>query len=178
MKYILFILPLFLFACKTTRTVSRTDEQVTTQRKDSVQVQQHVDTHTEEYNDTLRTNSYVPLPTAPSTGSGAVGEIVQAESKGVKVTAVITPRRDTAGRVTGSDVTLTAIAKPTTTTDTHAETNTSATHQQDKQSEVQQSVKQKEKPFALIPVWAWIAAGVVALYFAYRAIKKFILKIP
>jgi len=136
-------------------------------------------TETKTYGDTLSTQSFVPA--APATDTGQMAQdttsVTDTESShGIKFKETFTPQYNKAGKYTGDKVSVVAIAKPTTTTDTQETkaASVSTTIVKDSTAKVQSTTKTT----AGIGFGSWVLIGglivvaAVVIYFVF--IKKLI----
>lgn len=171
MRHVLFILTIFLFvSCRTQKSLTKARTETTMTTKDSIHTVIEQTVKVNEFDDTLRTNSYVPFDFAQGPQSDRT---VTAESKGIKVTAIVTPRRDSTGKIVGNDIHLEAVAKPVKTVEESRQETVSS--KQETVSSQQSVVKSKEtkKPLLGFPWWVWVIGVGVIIVVIIRFGKKY-----
>lgn len=166
----------FLTGCGSIKKTEKTATQVhKTLNVDSVVTTQKA-TETKFYGDTLTGKSHISTAETDTSGNDKP-DSTEAESAGLKIKIKVTPKRNSAGHVTGSTIEYSAVAKPVAQTNSTEVGKLAFT-----KSAVNDSVATKDETtnkqvgFS-IPWWLWlipVALAVLAAILFYNRLKKLI----
>jgi len=178
LQYILLSITLALAGCGSVKTTVRSDTEVNAVTKTKADSSSDRISDTKTFGDTLRQTGFVPAEVLTDTPSAMAKDTVPyaitSESDGIEFKETFTPAYDK-GHFIGDQTSITAIAKPVTTTNTREvqHSNVSTTSTKDSIALVQTSVK-KTIGWGL-PSWVWWIAGVlvvgIVVYFGKPLLK-------
>lgn len=162
-----FALMLLLENCGTRKVVSQSNLDIKQASSAQLDIHQNLIAETFSFGDTLNGISYFPVDS-----NQKEPETISGESVGIKYHIKLKPRRNSAGKLAGYDLSFQGIAKPVAKTSIKNETQSSGTKTENTQVALKQEHSDTRKWWSP-PAWVYwliIISGIVAVGLFYKRI--------